>query len=66
MSKMIEMKANEDNFITVAELISALQKIKNKNAKVILFDDMYSGRALQEDDLYYNNVSNNVYLGGDV
>ena len=65
-SKMIEMKVNEDNFITIAELISALQKIKDKNAKVIIFDDVYSGRALREDDLYYNEVSNSVYLGGDI
>ena len=45
MSKMIEMKANEDNSITVAELISKLQKIKDKNAKIILLDSTCSGRA---------------------
>ena len=65
-SKMIVMEANEDNFITVAELISALQKIEDKNAKVIIIDDFFSGRILREDDLYYNEVSNSVYLGGDI
>jgi hypothetical protein len=63
---MIEMRANEDNFITVAELMSALQKIKDKNAKIVLFDNEYSGRALQEDDLYYDEASNSVYLGCDI
>ena len=62
--KKIELHENEDNFITVRELIRALQSIPNQDSNVIIYDDVFSGRAMNESDLYVSDLGN-VYIGGD-
>lgn len=65
MSRQVELKVNDDNFVVVGELISALKKLP-ADMRVYIVDDEYSGRALNEDDLYTSFLGDILYIGGDL
>jgi len=65
MSRQVELKVNDDNFVVVGELISALKKLP-ADMKACIVDDEYSGRALNEDDLYTSFLGDTLYIGGDL